>query len=343
MDKLKLLTKPDLKALLRKKPGESRFGEHIQLLSNSTPIYEQLLSLDVSHAIIGIPETIGSFAQNGRMTSGTIWMSSLKCLVNTQSNQFNNPAGVAVIGYLDFSEEEAKLVKLDPTKPSDRKKAMQLVVDMDNQVTKLIHDVVKAGIKPIVIGGGHNNAYGLIKGHSLAQGKSVNAINFDAHADFKHDTGRHNGNGFSYAFNDGFLDRYCIFGLHENHISQKTLDILLKLKKKVKFSTFEELFVRKTAKFRASYQESLRFVQTKPFGIELDVDCIKDFPALATSPSGFSTNQIRELIHAFGQHKNAAYLHICGASPGDAPKKHASKWPRLIALFISDYLKSHAN
>jgi formiminoglutamase len=32
---------------------------------------------------------------------------------------------------------------------------------------------------------GHNNSYGNIKGSALAKGKPINAINFDAHSDFR--------------------------------------------------------------------------------------------------------------------------------------------------------------
>lgn len=59
---------------------------------------------------------------------------------------------------------------------------------------------------PIAIGGGHNNAYPMLKGYSLAKKEKINAINCDPHADFRALEGRHSGNGFSYAVNDGYLD-----------------------------------------------------------------------------------------------------------------------------------------
>jgi formiminoglutamase len=70
---------------------------------------------------------------------------------------------------------------------------------------------------PII--GGHNNSYGNIKGTALAKGKPVNAINFDAHSDFRILEGRHSGNGFSYAYEEGFLKKFY-FGLHENYTSK---------------------------------------------------------------------------------------------------------------------------
>jgi formiminoglutamase len=48
----------------------------------------------------------------------------------------------------------------------------------------------------------------------------VNAINFDAHSDFRILEGRHSGNGFSYAYEEGFLKNILFFGLHENYTSK---------------------------------------------------------------------------------------------------------------------------
>jgi formiminoglutamase len=57
---------------------------------------------------------------------------------------------------------------------------------------------------------GHNNAYGCIKGAAKGLYKAgiiplvqINAINLDAHADFRPLEGRHSGNAFRYADEDG--------------------------------------------------------------------------------------------------------------------------------------------
>jgi formiminoglutamase len=43
-----------------------------------------------------------------------------------------------------------------------------------------------------------------IKGAALAKGKPVSAINYDSRARLRMLEGRHSGNGFSYAFEEGF-------------------------------------------------------------------------------------------------------------------------------------------
>ena len=48
------------------------------------------------------------------------------------------------------------------------KKLSELVDKIDKEVSHIIANIVKAGKIPIVIGGGHNNAYGNIKGNRLS-------------------------------------------------------------------------------------------------------------------------------------------------------------------------------
>ena len=91
--------------------------------------------------------------------------------------------------------EEAK--NLDFNATNDRKRLSELVNQIDKEVVHTITSIVKTGKIPIIIGGGHNNAYGNIKGTALAKGKPINAVNLDAHSDFRILEGRHSGNGFS--------------------------------------------------------------------------------------------------------------------------------------------------
>jgi len=139
----------------------------------------------------------------------------------------------------------SEVINLDFNKTEDRIKLNELVEKIDKEVVHIVSTIVKAGKIPIVIGGGHNNSYGNIKGSALGKGKPINAINFDAHSDFRILEGRHSGNGFSYAYEQGFLKKYFIFGLHENYTSKNVLDILKKKEDRVRFNTYDEINIRK--------------------------------------------------------------------------------------------------
>jgi formiminoglutamase len=55
----------------------------------------------------------------------------------------------------------------------DRSKLSQLVKKLTKTFLISFFNIVKSG-KSIIIGGGHNNSYGNIKGTALAKGKQMN-------------------------------------------------------------------------------------------------------------------------------------------------------------------------
>ena len=341
MDNLILFKSSDRKKIVNTRVGESKFGEHIKLLTNSSNIYEQLLELDVDYVIFGIPEDVGVFANQGIVGASSAYNEVIKVLLNTQNNIHNNAENVALLGYLDFSKEQKFIQNLDQSKNNDLKKARKLVDVIDKHVTKLVYDIVKAGKTPIIIGGGHNNAYGNIKGTSLALNQKINAINFDAHTDFRKEEGRHSGNGFSYAFAEEFLHKYFIFGIHENYNSQIVLNKIKKLKKFVKYNTYESIAIRHELKFKREIQNALGFVYGQPYGIEIDCDAIEGIASSAMTPTGFSTNKTREFVTTISAHKNAKYFHICEAAPILDNKKRAKQSAKIVSYLITDFLRAH--
>lgn len=337
MEHLKPFTSSELSTILKKRPKETKFGEHITLLPSFDNIYEQLLKIDVTYVVFGIKEDIGVFANHGKTGAYEAWDCAIKILLNTQSNGFTHANKVAVLGCLEFEKYQNKLETLDQNKKKHVQKARKLVSKIDEDVTFLISQIISAGKIPIVIGGGHNNAYGNIKGASLAHKKPINAVNFDAHHDFRAEEGRHSGNGFSYAFAEGFLKNYFIFGLHENYISEQIYNTINKLKS-IQYNTFEAISVRKELKFKSEMQHALDYVSNFNFGLEIDCDAIINTPSSAMSPSGFSVNQARQFVHHFGAHKNATYLHICEAAPSPETDTQIGK---LISYLITDFIRAH--
>jgi len=237
MDHLTLFNSSVLNKLLNKRNGESKFGEHVQILTNAFNIYEQLKNLDVKYVIFGIPEDVGVFANYGKSSTSTAWDATIKFLLNIQNNSFTQANKVLILGTIDCQEELNGIQNLSQSNKRNIKKARNLVSNIDTYVSDVVYQIVKAGKIPIIIGGGQNNAYGNLKGMSLAKNSPVNAVNLDAFADFRPEEGRHNGNGFSYAFAEGFLKNYFVFGLHENNIPEKIFKTINKIKS-VQYNTF---------------------------------------------------------------------------------------------------------
>ena len=276
MDKLVLFNNTTRNKLLNKRSGESKFGQHVQILTGISNIYEQLETLDVTHVILGLPEDVGIFANHGKTGAAMAWEATLKVLLNTQSNEFTMANRILVLGHLDFTTEQLDVSKLNPSRKKDVLKARKIVTKIDEYVTHIIHQIVLAGKTPIIIGGGHNNAYGNIKGTSLALGKPINVINFDAHSDLRAEEGRHSGNGFTYASSEGFLHNYFIFGLHENYTSAKIFELMDK-SKSIEYNTFDALEIRKELKFKKELERVSTHITDNAFELKLIVMPLKTY------------------------------------------------------------------
>ncbi|WP_407557223.1 formimidoylglutamase [Winogradskyella sp. 4-2091] len=334
-----LFTEKEKQEFLKKRKDESKFGEHIQLIPNLTNIYDDIVNLDVDYVIFGIKEDIGVYGNHGRTGTYKAWDATLKILLNIQSNAFTLAKRVLVLGHLQYNEQRESLLNLDNSKKKDLHKIRSFVEIIDKDVTYLVSTIVKAGKIPIVIGGGHNNAYGNIKGCALAHNERMNVVNFDAHTDFRAEEGRHSGNGFSYAYAEGFLKNYFVFGLHENYTSEALLKKMKKVKS-IKYNTYESIEVRNDVDFKPEMKSALDHVSDRHFGIEIDCDAIENIPSSAKTPSGFSIKQARQFVNYFGKHSNATYLHICEAAP---TKKTATKVGKLITYLITDFIRANDN
>ncbi|MBT8273136.1 MAG: arginase family protein, partial [Bacteroidia bacterium] len=302
-------------------------------------IYEQLQHLDVDYVLFGVSEDVGVFANRGLPGTYYTWQAVIKELLNTEANDCNQAERLVVLGHLDFYKEHEIYGALNNQKAGDLKKARLVVSEIDKQVNKIVHDIVKAGKIPIIIGGGQNNAYGCIKGTSLALKSKINAINLDAHTDFRNEEGRHSGNGFTYAFNEGFLDKYFIFGLHEDHTSQRILNKIKKLSKRLAYTTFESIYIRKETKFMKECDRALQFIGQRPFGLEIDCNAIEGIPSRQMTPSGISPNRAREFVNFFGKHKKVKYLHISEAAIKNS-KKNRINSARLLSNLITDFMRA---
>ena len=164
--------------------NDSNFNISNENLNN---MFEELLdlksrSMRENLLFFGIKEDVGVFANYGNTGASKAWDATLKVLLNIQSNEFTNPSKVLILGHLDFSDMMEKVKLLDQNNKKDITKARKKVAKIDRYVTDLVYQIVKAGKTPIIIGGGHNNAYGNIKGLALAKGKAVNVVNFDKYS-----------------------------------------------------------------------------------------------------------------------------------------------------------------
>lgn len=336
---LQLYTSEHLQSLISKRAGETKFGEKVQSLSSKENLTEQLQQTTAKYVLFGIPEDIGIRANRGKKGATTAWEATLKVLLNTQNNTYNKGKRMLVLGHLDCSELLERANSFAEDSPEYHLLLSQLVNKIDEEVSYLVFQIVSAGKKPIIIGGGHNNAYGNIKGTALGKSKAINVVNLDAHTDFRSMEGRHSGNGFSYALKQHFLDKYFMFGLHENYSSKKVFKNIDAMPERLQYNTFESLCIRQEQGFSFQLHNALSFIDDRPFGVEIDCDAIENIPSSAMTPSGFSANQARAFVSFFGKQKNASYLHLCEAAPNAKDANEMYAVGKLLSYMITDFIR----
>ena len=218
---------------------------------------------------------------------------------------------------------------------------------IDDEVEQLIKIITSHKKIPIVIGGGHNNAYPLIKGSAKGLNKAglipmaqINAINLDAHTDYRPVEGRHSGNGFRYAEEDGYLQKYCTIGIHENYLTQNVwLDIVNN--PFIDFITYEDIFIHEKRNFIQAIAHATGFTEDNYAGIELDLDCIENTLSSALTPCGITSLHARQYLNFAATDSKVAYVHICeGATQMNDGRKDESTG-KLISYLVTDFIKAH--
>lgn len=331
MKDINIYSAENLAAYISSRSGETKLGEVVQTLSSSN-------TLKTSHAkyvLLGIPEDIGVSANRGKKGSAKAWDCCLKALLNIQANAYTQAESLMVLGTVDCQQEINQAEAISKQDESYYKKLGQLVEQIDKKVTRIISEIISAKKIPIIIGGGHNNSYGNLKGASMALNKAVNSINFDAHSDFRALEERHSGNGFSYAFNESFLDKYFVFGLHRNYSSEAVFKNMDNYPDRIGYILFEDLAIKNKISFSQALKQAENFICDTAFGIEIDLDAIQNFPSSAMTPSGFSMNSARRFLNYFATHKNATYIHLCEAAPNANNQTMVGK---ALAYLISDVM-----
>ncbi|MCM4154479.1 formimidoylglutamase [Gramella sp. AN32] len=330
MEGLKIYTKRNIDHLISDRKGETKFGEKLSFVES----IEDLKKEPAAYVLLGIPEDIGIRANYGNAGAANTWKIALQSLVNLQQNRFNSGENLILLGEIDCAEFNNKAGNLDKKDPNYYQKLGDLVKQIDQILTEVIEKINEVGKIPIIIGGGHNNAYGNIKGASKALENPINVLNIDAHSDLRTLEHRHSGNAFSYAIAGGFLNKYYVFGLQKNYTPEYIFEEM-DFSENLNYMLFEGLN-KSSNKITRAFREFLKPLSSGNFGFELDCDVIANFNSSAMSPSGFSVDQIRGFISEVKKEKNCCYFHICEAIPD---KKNSVLTGKAISYFISDFIR----
>jgi formiminoglutamase len=346
MNHFRTYTKETVLQITKTRRFETRIGERIKVPAAGQDINQFLDACNSRFVLLGIPEDIGVRANLGIGGTDSVWVPFLSAFLNTQSNDYFDADNLALLGDFDFGDL-LFLIENSSMNPEERIEAYRSAVNtIDEEVEKIIKAIAIRNKIPIVIGGGHNNAYPIIRGvakglhqsHSIPAA-SIHCINLDAHTDYRIPEGRHSGNPFRYAQNNGYLKNYMAIGVHENYIPQSVITDMYN-NPHTRYITFEDIQVREKLNFNQALASAIGFTEDLPTGIELDLDCITNVLSSAETPSGFSTTEARRYLHTLGMVATPAYLHICeGAVQLNNGRKNSTTG-KLISYLVSDFVKA---
>jgi formiminoglutamase len=166
----------------------------------------------------------------------------------------------------------------------------------------------------------------------------LNSVNLDAHTDYRPSEGRHSGNAFRYAEEDGYLQKYCVVGIHENYLPQ---NVWVDIVNNPFFDciTYEDIFVHEKRTFMQAVAHAVDFTEDNLCGIELDLDSIRQTLSSAMSPVGISPIQARQYISYSAATGKPAYLHIAEGATRLSSGRTDDSTGKLISYLVSDFIK----
>lgn len=347
MKHFRYYAKQDILNITRLRRYETKLGEKLKTIDASSDVLGQLAASSAKFVLFGIPEDIGVQANHGQGGADSAWLPFLKNFVNIQSADRFSGDEMVLLGHFDFSDVE-ELVNLNARSYEEKVDALRHAVAniIDDEVEELTKLVIAAGKIPIAIGGGHNNAYPLIRGaakmlhrNGKASKAMINAVNVDAHADYRISEGRHSGNGFRYAMEEKYLQRYAVVGLHENYNAQSMMDDLYS-NIHIQYTSFEDIFILEKLNFRQAVAQAFNFTDDEYVGVELDLDAVRDTLSSAMTPSGITSIHARQYMVFAAAHPRIAYLHICEGAVLMDDGRTDEKTGKLIAYLVSDFVKA---
>lgn len=333
---LKLLQQHDIDALVTPRSGEQKIAQSITLASSIPALFETNGQTDCRFALIGVPEDIGPRANLGYSGATGGWQAFLQYFLNLQANDYLPATDILLVGEVDCTD---LLANESDSTDTLREKCAQL----DDRVHQVLVELFAMGLVPIVIGGGHNNAFPIIKACSEVTTLPLAVANLDPHSDFRELEGRHSGNPFRYAHEQGLISHYAVLGLHEQKNNSASLAAL-------KANDFPWYSIQQTHWSNThNYDQCLEQVAKYlletglPIGIEVDLDAISEMPSSAMTFAGLTLKDALYYVDQMASLPHSKYLHLAEAAPlrhAQGEKEGKRVVGQALAELVSTFVKS---
>lgn len=297
--------------------GETKLGQVVKC-------FDDFNDFEGKYVVVGVREDVGPRANLGLAGAKNGFDAFVKRFLNVQSNRFFSGEQVLLYGVIDFEVQSTNVADLRAG-----------VSRLDDLLVEHLVAIYKKGCVPILIGGGHNNAYPLMKAFNQETQKNISVINCDPHADFRALEGRHSGNSFSYAKEQGFLARYSVLGLHQSYNSE---EMLCRMEESECYFTFFEDYFLGKRDLNNDVESVMSLCGNEAVGVELDLDAIVGMPSSAYTPSGITLEQARKYVIQTKQTGYVVYLHL----PEGGPKNdvESAVVGKSLVYLVMDFMKA---
>jgi formiminoglutamase len=335
MKHLRPISPDEVRTLTVPREGETRVGERVTVLApGAQPTGRARI------ALLGVPEDVGVRANLGRPGARRMWRAFLPRFLNMQSNAFLDGAAIAVAGTVEVRDVRRSTKGLDAASGGPRSRAeaaealRRATAEIDERVAAAVEGLRREGFVPVVVGGGHNNAYGVLAGCATALGgRAMGCVNVDLHADLRPMEGRHSGNPFTYALERGHLGRYAVVGMSEAYATQAIVEKVAG-DPRIQAITLESMLRSGTPPQQAALAAAAH-VGAGPATVELDLDAVAGAPASAAAASGFTGAEFRAMAIALVRALDVHAVHVAEGAPALGP------WPadmlgKLCAEVVRD-------
>jgi len=324
----KYWSKNEINAYLSLREGEIKLGEKVTFGD-----LEDLKNSKAKYVLLCVPEDIGIRANHGVGGADSNYKAFFQAFLNIQSHETLTGEEVFLYGYLNpkWSEELEEIKEVNVLR--------YLTEKLDVFLEQILQEIFALNKLPILIGGGHNNAYPLMKAAYAQYNEGIHVVNIDAHADSRALEGRHSGNSFSYAINDGALKKYALIAWQEAYNNSEIIKNL-KDKGHLLFS-YEDLFLRKNIDEEKIFIVLSSFQNENRYGLELDVDTIEGALSSAMTPLGISPQQAYNWVYRLAKHEKVLYFHL---PEGVLHRKDGAKdrtIGKLLSFLVQAFIKGN--
>lgn len=311
---LPLIHIPTLHRYTRNDPNDVRMGEIISFVEHELPVIQPG---DV--CLIGFPEDRGVIRNYGREGASS-------APDRVKEMFYRLPASNYQFGLRNFSGSTI----FDFGNVDTGNSLAEAQTRLGNVVAWVLH---RGGI-PVLIGGGHETAYGHFLGYVETR-KPVSVLNFDAHLDLREvlsDGIGTSGSPFRQMIQhpSGLLDRYGVSGIQPNANSVDYLDFAIA--NKVRFSWLSEL------NGHGFQTENLLLPEDESVYVTVDIDgfSVQHAPGCsAPQVIGFNPERMLPLLLDLGKNKKVTSLDICEVNPFFDRDNQTSK---LAAMLIYNFI-----